>query len=71
MNTISQIFWRGASIGVFILLCQYIYYSDMATPDDWYAWLFTFEATCVAFSSFLLLLNYLSIVLFFTSNSRA
>ena len=69
MNTISRILWRSVSIVAFILLSQFLYARDMDVPVDWSKWLSSFEATCVAFLSFLLLLLYLATVLCLTPNN--
>lgn len=69
MNNISRIFWRGVSVVAFILLSQFLYYRDMAAPTDWSRWLSSFEATCVAFVSFLSLSIFLATVLCLTPDN--
>ena len=66
MNNISRNFWRGVSVVAFILLSQFLHYRNIAAPEDWSRWLASFEATCVAFVSFLSLSIYLATVLCLT-----
>ena len=66
MDSISRIFWRGGAGTAFMLLSQFLYDRDLSSPADWPRWRSSFEATCVAFVSFLSLLIYLATVLCLT-----